>query len=146
MPPLVSCGFPNQELLTLYGPTIQIKIGLDENFNPEQDRVNLPDTLFDALVDTGASVSCIDAQLANTLGLPVVDRRPISGAHGSAEVDFYLGQIHVPALSFTIYGDFAGVHLLAGGQHHVALIGRAFLRNMRMVYQGRSGQVTLERV
>ena len=55
----------------------------------------------------------------------------------------HLAQVAVPALGVTIYGAFAGVHLAAGGQTHLALIGRTFLRNFRMVYEGKTGTVTL---
>jgi predicted aspartyl protease len=96
-----------------------------------------------ALVDTGATESCIDNLVGHDLGLPVVDRRPIAGVHGRKPVNIYLAQVHVPSLSFTIYGSFAGVDLAAGGQIHRALIGRTFLRRFTMVYEGETGTVTL---
>ena len=65
----------------------------------------------DALVDTGASESCIDSLLATELGLPVVDRRSVSGTHGAHPVNVHLAQVYVPTLDFTIFGTFAGVHL-----------------------------------
>jgi len=55
----------------------------------------------------------------------------------------HLGHVHVPALNFTIYGEFAGVDLVAGGQAHHALIGRTFLQNFTMTYEGRTGTVIL---
>jgi hypothetical protein len=97
------------------------------------------------LVDTGAGESCIDNLLAGQLNLPIVDRRPISGVHGAHIVNMYLAQIHVPSLAFTIYGAFAGVDLAAGGQVHKALIGRTFLQNFTMVYEGLTGSVKLSR-
>jgi hypothetical protein len=96
-----------------------------------------------ALVDTGAGESCIDSLLASQLNLPKIDKRKISGSAGEHEVDIYMAQIHVPTLGFTIYGAFAAVHLEAGGQRHKALIGRTFLRNCTMVYEGRTGNVTI---
>src|SRR5205823_6239775 len=95
------------------------------------------------LVDTGASESCIDSLLAAQLNLPIVDRRPTSGAHGSLEVNMHLAQVRIPALNFTIYGAFAGVRLAVGGQTHRALIGRTFLQRFTMVYEGRTGAVTI---
>ena len=62
---------------------------------------------------------------------------------GPHEFNYHLAQIYVPDLDHTIYGQFAGVHLAAGGQPHVALIGRTFLRDYTMTYEGRTGQVTL---
>ncbi len=55
----------------------------------------------------------------------------------------YLAHIHIPNLNFTIYGAFAGVDLIAGGQRHYALIGRTFLRYFKMTYDGLTGDVTL---
>lgn len=49
----------------------------------------------------------------------------------------------MPALNFTLYGAFFGVHLIAGGQPHQALLGRDFLQYMTMDYKGNTGSVTL---
>ena len=49
----------------------------------------------------------------------------------------------MPALQFTIYGRFFGVHLEAGGQIHRALMGRDFLYKFLMVYEGYTGTVTI---
>jgi len=128
------------------GPTLAVDIGFDPNYNPAAIPYVTPTpgiTGVNALVDTGAMVSCIDNLLAAQLDLPVVDRRPVSGIHGSRDANMYLAQIHVPSLGFTIYGEFVGVDLQAGGQVHSALIGRTFLRNFNMVYEGRSGSVTI---
>jgi predicted aspartyl protease len=145
------CGFNDgpagsgAELLVSYGPTLKVDIGFDPNF-----RVTYPVTIpvpgikdLIALVDTGASESCIDNLLAAQLKLPIIDRRPISGVHGSHETNMYLAQIYIPNLNFSIYGIFAGVDLKAGGQIHNALIGRTFLRNFTMVYEGQTGTVTI---
>ena len=61
------------------------------------------------------------------------------------EVNYHLAQIYVPGLEHTIYGSFAGVHLIAGGQPHRVLIGRSLLQAFRMEYDGRTGEVVLER-
>ena len=98
-----------------------------------------------ALVDTGAGESCIDSILAAQLNLPIVDRRQIAGVHGAEKVNMHLAQIHVPSLNSTIYGAFAGVHLTTGGQIHQALIGRTFLQNFTMVYEGLTGTVTISK-
>lgn len=95
------------------------------------------------LVDTGASVSCIDSSLAKQINLPVIDKTQVSGEGGSREADVHLAQIYVPALGITIHGNFIGVNLLAGGQQHQALIGRTFLRHFIMTYNGLTGDVEL---
>ena len=126
------------------GPTLYVEIGFDANFRPvEGRRPDLPPSQFPALVDTGALDNCIDSALAERLNLPIVARQMIAGVHGAEEVNFHLAQIYVPSLDVTAHGHFAGVHLVEGGQSHFALLGRTFLRGFRMVYDGRTGDVTL---
>lgn len=142
------CGFHTQPhgayLLCLNGPTILVNIGFDPVFNPANNTVPVAAiTNMPALVDTGASLSYIDSAIAVALGLPIVDKETVSGSAGSHQVDVYLAQIHVPGLAFTIWGRFGGVNLIAGGQTHAALIGRTFLLNVTMQYNGLTGQVTL---
>ena len=71
----------------------------------------LPNEMHWALVDTGAFVSFIDSDLANTLGLPIVDRTEVAGALGVGDVNVYLAQIYVADLANTVYGRFGGVNL-----------------------------------
>lgn len=145
-----NCGFNDgpkgsgSELLTLLDPTLIVDIGFDPKFRVNRAMIPTPGIKgVNALVDTGASESCIDNLLAAQLNLPIVDRRPIAGSSGSHTTNMYLAQIHVPALKFNIYGIFAGVDLKAGGQVHSALIGRTFLQNFTMVYEGQTGSVTI---
>ena len=149
--PSTKCGFDNNPagapgpiLLVLHGPTLLVNIGFDEDYQPATQVLPRPGlTDVRALVDTGASASCIDSGLAADLALPVVDRRRIGGVGGEHEVNVHLAQIHVPTLLFTIYGRFFGVHLEAGGQSHRALLGRDFLYRFLMVYEGHTGTVTI---
>jgi predicted aspartyl protease len=148
----VRCGFDSvpgadgRELLVNLGPTLLVDIGFDPNWTPSSATTPTAGIVGEgALVDTGATESCIDSLLATNLGLPIADKRNVSGVHGSQEVAFHLAQIHVPSLGFTMYGLFAGVHLVAGGQVHKALLGRTFLRNFRMLYEGTTGAVTISR-
>jgi gag-polyprotein putative aspartyl protease len=150
--PTALCGFNDStgvngcDLLAATGPTLLVRIGFDATFDPviiPARLPNLPQGPLHALVDTGASESCIDSTLAMNLNLPIVDRRMISGAHGRGEVNVHLAQIHIPSLAFTLYGPFAAVDLVAGGQPHFALIGGTFLWHFTMVYEGRTGTVKL---
>ena len=151
--PTTRCGFdstlggaPGAQKLTSYGPTLSVNIGFDPNYRPPSSTPPRPGiTGVAALVDTGAGESCIDSILAAQLNLPIVDRRQIAGVHGAEKVNMHLAQIHVPSLNFTIYGAFAGVHLKTGGQIHQALIGRTFLQNFTMVYEGLTGTVTISK-
>lgn len=136
------CGADGPGLLVERGPTLYVRIGFDPGFRRGSVPALAEDTL-PALVDTGAFASCIDSDLARNLDLPIVNRGMVAGVLGAGEVNFHLAQIYVPELSVTINGRFAGVHLAVGGQPHVALLGRTFLRRFTMRYDGRTGSVTL---
>lgn len=99
--------------------------------------------LVEALIDTGASESCVDEDLAQSLHLPLIDRRSSSGIGGKEDFNVYLGHIRILALNFTQFGRFTGVKLESGGQPHRALLGRTLLRSMVLVYDGRDGTVRL---
>ena len=137
-------GLSGREALIRYGPTILVEIGFDAGFeDSDEERPDIPDDLFPALVDTGASENCIDADLARRLGLPLGGQRDLAGITGVSNFDYYPAQIYVPGLERTIYGQFAGVHIQAGGQSQYAIIGRDFLQYYLMAYDGRSGRVTI---
>ena len=146
------CGFDDvvgdahgSDLIVNVGPTLLVDIGFDPNYVPSKtaSAPSADPQSVQALVDTGATTSCIDNLLAVELGLPVVDRMPIAGVGGQHLANMYLAQIHVPDLNRTLYGTFAGVNLQSGGQSHSGLLGRTFLRHYRMIYDGPSGAVTI---
>ena len=139
-------GMAGGDMLVVHGPTLFVDIGFDANFDPLKSALapQLAATKLWALVDTGATESCIDEDLAQRLALPIVDRRKIGGSSGAHLVNMYLAHIHIPSLDFTLYGLFAGVGLTSGGQSHYALIGRTFLRSFIMRYNGLSGDVELK--
>ena len=148
----IKCGFndsPNFQgcdLLVNYGPTLSVDIGFDPTHDPVANPTGIPVPGIKgvhALVDSGAGECCIDSLLAVQLNLPLVNRRQISGVQGKSEANVYLAQVHVPALGVTINGAFCGVDLKAGGQLHSALIGRTFLRHFKMIYEGKTGTVTI---
>jgi predicted aspartyl protease len=148
--PIIECGFPSDDAgdaadkLVSIGPTLFVDIGYDGAFDPNAGGVPAPQAQqIPALVDTGATESCIDDELAKELNLPLIDRQEIGGVGGKHIVNMYLAQIHTPSLAFTHYGRFAGVLLNEGGQSHRALIGRSFLQRFILIYDGMRGQVSL---
>jgi predicted aspartyl protease len=151
--PDAKCGFegdsrgPAQQLLVQLGPTLIVDVGFDPNFKPgigTNPILQLKGS--HALVDTGATQSCIDSGVAGTLQLPIVDRQKVSGVGGVHEVNMHLAQIHVPELDVNIIGSFAGVDLAAGGQPHIVLIGRTFLQHVTLLYEGTTGKVTITKI
>ena len=142
--PTTNCGLGGPGRLILHGPVLAVEIGFDPSYQDEvPTRPDLPATHSPALVDTGATESCIDSDTALMLNLPIVDRQEIGGAGGLAEVNVHLAQIYIPALRFTINGRFAGVHLTSAGLPYHALLGRTFLRHFSMHYDGRTGAVII---
>ena len=144
----VNCGFNDgaghlaPDLLVQLGPTLLVDIGFETV--PQPDVVpNLAVKKVRALVDTGATDSCIDSALAMRLALPIIDQRLCSGIGGATRVNMHLAQIYIPSLTHTLFGSFAGVELAAGGQWHQALLGRTFLRPFTMRYDGPTGMVVI---
>lgn len=130
-------------MLEQHGPMVSVHIGLDNSFHPSKaNEQNLPATQVPALVDTGAYLSCIDWTIAEKLGLRVVDKEKVGGVHGAQCVNIHLAQIYIPDLDFLMGGVFIGANLRAAGLPP-ALLGRDFLRDFTMVYEGQTGTVRI---
>jgi predicted aspartyl protease len=143
-----------RDLLIQHGPTAWVEIGFNaELFHADGDVVQraiasihaqpISNQMVAALIDTGATESCIDEELARELQLPLIDRQPGAGIGGTEEFNVYLGHIRIAALRFLQYGRFMGVRLAAGEQPHRALLGRTLLQGMLLMYDGRDGSVRL---
>lgn len=142
--PQTDCGFTSGNLLVQLGPTLLVDIGFQAGWAIASGTIPTAGIKgVQALVDTGASECCIDNILATNLSLPVINRRPISGIGGSQMANMYLAQVYVPTLSHVVYGAFAGVDLVAGGQPHSVLMGRTFLQSFKLIYDGITGAVTI---
>jgi predicted aspartyl protease len=140
-----------REFLITYGPSLGVDVGYDEKFDYATKAnvgLNVPESAAKnilALVDTGATESCIDETLAESLNLTVVDRIDIAGVGGTHKANLYLAHIDIPAIALTDWGRFAGVKLAEGGQHHRVIIGRTLLSMVIMIYDGRDGSVKIAR-
>lgn len=98
--------------------------------------------LCNGLVDTGATRSCLDLMLIQGLELPVVGREHVAGVHGIQESNLYMAEITVPPLDLRLRGRFIGLPLETSGLPRV-LLGRDVLTRLQMVYDGRTGSLTL---
>ena len=134
-----SDGRPDQTALLEFGPSLEVVVSplVDPPRPPTEGHTT------HALVDTGATQSCIDVQVAESLDLPVVDFVMIAGAAGASRHPLYAARIAIPALEIFEFGAFAGVDLGAGEQPHRVLLGRTFLQGTVMIYDGIRGQVTI---
>ena len=134
-----SDGRPDQTALLEFGPSLEVVVSplVDPPRPPTEGHTT------HALVDTGATQSCIDVQVAESLDLPVVDFVMIAGAAGESRHPLYAARVAIPALEIFEFGAFAGVDLGAGEQPHRVLLGRTFLQGTVMIYDGIRGQVTI---
>ena len=142
--PLIECGFSSSAELLAHGPVLTVKVGFDPLFNAGRIPDFLSTELFLALVDTGASESCIDSVLADRLALPFVGTKKFAGSGGTKLHDMHLAQVYIEDLGVSLHGQFAAIPLAAEGQIYQVLLGRDFLQKFRMVYDGRTGKVVIE--
>ena len=142
----VQCGFPGDpNRLVDEGPYVWVQVGFDPTYNPDEDIMSgFAGREYLALIDTGATESCVDDTLARALELPVVDSRSIVGIHGPRLTPSYNAQFHIPSIGVTYDGQFAGIPLRSSGTPSFALLGRDFLSTVSMAYNGDTGSVTLK--
>lgn len=82
----------------LVGPIIQVAI-FPFNFapaspTPGQSPFNV--TLYNALIDTGASCTCISAKVCADLKLKPIGKQNVGGVHGTSAANQYQFQVAVP--------------------------------------------------
>ena len=124
--------------LHLHGPRVTVTI------TPLQDQIQIlakqgkdipkPVTGF-ALIDTGASVTCVDQEAAAKAGLVTVGSDPLTSAtHANEVLPVYAGRLTIPGLGeFEILRAF-GAKLAPLG--FTALIARDVLMGCVLVYNG----------
>src|ERR1700684_1584990 len=118
--PVIECGpspyAPHgQGQLSQLGPTVLIDVGFDMAYIAQAPGVGalgiIPPTTgassvptsslvrnVPALIDTGATTSCIDNTLAQQLQLPLINQAHSVGAHGGGMLNVYLAFLAIPAL------------------------------------------------
>ena len=133
-------------ILESRGPVVQVSLSLAE---PLAEQLLLKGEMIPepiagfALIDTGASSTCIDEVTAQKLGLPVVDRIKIASAsHDAMEMNAYPTMISFISAPIKINATRAiGVNL--NNQGIIVLLGRDMLRKFIMFYNGPSGELTI---
>ena len=135
------------------GPALPIRITFIPNF-PELlregegsavDAIVRNSVDYLALVDTGASHTCVDDTLAQELQLPKVSEGNVAGVNSVETVPIYWAHIYIDILKMGIFGFVFGVNLRKNGQDFDALLGRHFLRDIKMTYDGCLGRVEFDK-
>lgn len=128
------------------GPCIQVTIGLAQSIASQllQQGQSLPKPISGiALIDTGASSTCIDDEAARQLSLPVVNVVNVASAsHASTPQNVYPIQIEVVGLPISIEAPSA-IGAALSPQGLIALIGRDVLTHCTLFYNGITGEITL---
>jgi predicted aspartyl protease len=128
------------------GPIVQVIIGVEQNMAQQlvAQGVQLPQPISgNALIDTGATTTCIDEGVAQQLNLPAIDVITIASAsHANARQNVYPTLIEVVGIAIKFNALRAiGVPLANQGIH--VLIGRDLLQHCTLFYNGMMGSFTL---
>ena len=128
------------------GPVVQVSINIEQNVARQllQQGISLPSPISgQALIDTGATSTCVDDAAAQQLNLPVVDVATIASAsHATTQQNVYPVTIEVVGLPITINAPRAiGVNLAPQGL--MVLVGRDLLQHATFFYNGVDGSFTL---
>lgn len=140
-----NAGSSPADLLVQFGPTLFVDIGMKSR-SIAGGVPDLPMKNVKALIDTGAGGDCIDDDLARSLGLQISDEGEISGIGGRHRAFIYTARIYIPKLERLLFQPFTGVKLQQGDQWHGVILGRTFLRQYKMLYDGGDGSVRLDPV
>jgi hypothetical protein len=132
--------------LASYGPTIPmaVSVTLAQARLLERNGQPIPPAVAGlALVDTGASLCCVDEAAIRQLGIPPFGYAPVAGATGSSNQTTYPASLSFPGTPIPniTFFDFVGSPLASLGI--LALIGRNVLAQFVMVYNGPGGHVSL---
>lgn len=144
----VECGQPGRPLdLAKYGPQIRVQIGFDHDYQVEipLKKPRIPEASFVGVVDTGANQTSIDIGVADRLRLPLVDKTDSVNVHGVVKSNMYAVHMYFPDLDYPAIGTLVGTRLSETGFNCDLLLGRDFLKDIQMLYDGRTGSVKLAR-
>jgi hypothetical protein len=127
------------------GALIKVKVGMPKDIADSLAKQGKPvpnpvEAL--AMIDTGASITALDAALAQQIGLTQTGLAPIAGVTGTQNQPVYaaklmLDQPSVQLDPWTMIGSPLQV------QHFQVLLGRDFLEQLTLVYDGSSGNFQL---
>ena len=129
----------NPDDLLRFGPTVIVRVGIGSQ-NEQEVR---------ALIDTGAEHDGIDADFAKEFGFPARDQ--ISGTHTfhgikNEAVDVFAVQIQIPHFGGMYASKFVGGTLSNTDYPYKILLGRTFLKQHQLQYDGVTGIVQLSKI
>jgi predicted aspartyl protease len=134
------------QAFSVRGPLIQVSISVEQHMAEQllQQGATLPQPVVGlALLDTGASSTCIDEALAQQLGVSPVDIVHVASAsHAATEQSVYPARLEIVGSPITINAPRAiGGPLSAQGI--LALMGRDVLQSCTLFCNGLTDQISL---
>lgn len=133
-------------ILQQRGPVVQVSVKLEQTFANAlaQQGKSIPPALAGlALIDTGASNTCIDDEAAQSMSLPVIDVGAMNSAsHTKTPSNIYPTQIEISGFRIQFQSPRTmGAALKEHGL--LMLLGRDLLQRCTLFYNGAAGQITL---
>ena len=137
---------PPRMALQQIGPSVQVILSpLEAHLKAIIDKGGSPPPPVSgrALIDTGATMTCVDSAAAQQAGLAFVDSGTMTSAtHTNEKVPVFAGRLIIEATSITVNANRAfGANLAPQGL--IALIGRDLLAQCVLVYNGLDGSFSL---
>ena len=128
------------------GPIVQVTIGVEQNIAQQllSQGIPLPQPVPGvALIDTGATSTCIDEAIAQQLNLPVIDVVSISSAsHVETKQNVYPVLIEVVGIAIK-FNAFRAIGVPLANQGIQVIVGRDLLQLCTLFYNGLIGSFTL---
>jgi predicted aspartyl protease len=133
-------------VLAQRGPFLQVVVSLPDNIAQELTKAEkpVPNPITGiALIDTGASSTCIDDEVAKQLGLPIIDVvNMMSASHACTSANVYPVKLSITGLKLSLNAPRCmGAALKSQGL--LVLIGRDALARTTFIYNGCVGEFTL---
>ncbi|MYD99825.1 MAG: hypothetical protein F4Y03_00915 [Alphaproteobacteria bacterium] len=137
---------PAPDTLLSLGPVIPVTLTLsDEAQKAYVERGESPPAGVSgfAMIDTGATATCIDIDAANQAGLPTVGAaRMTSASHANQNVPTFAGKIVGPPINIDVEAGM-GANLSAFGSNLIVLLGRDLLQSAVFIYNGPDGHFSI---
>jgi predicted aspartyl protease len=136
---------PNAALLQAAGPLVEVQIEVPDALAQQLKSAGAPipaPVRGMALIDTGATMTAVDAGVFAALGVNPVGVVPVGTAGGPARHPVYPIKLQLQGIGLVLnFGRVTGAPL--GGMNLVALLGRDVLARMILIYDGPTSEYTL---
>ncbi len=128
-------------------PILLVTIGVHDAVASEMRERGMeipPPAAGHALLDTGASVTCIDDAAAQKLKLrPIGIANMASASHSATKMKVHPARIHLVGTDILISTQHAVGASLGAQGGIIALIGRDIMKDFTLFYNGPAGAITL---